>query len=87
MTSSKAPVPSKEYSKQLSRRDELTKQESSLKREYTTMLRKMASVMTVLQELEEIPKASDATISEEALEKIPDLKQYSRCLLYTSRCV
>ncbi|KAM3164437.1 Ino eighty subunit 5 [Lachancea thermotolerans] len=80
MTSSKIPVPSKEYAKQLSRREELTKQESSLKREYTTMLRKMASVMAVLQELDDGQEASQQTISESALLKVPELKQYSQLL-------
>ncbi|SCV01302.1 LANO_0F11100g1_1 [Lachancea nothofagi CBS 11611] len=76
MTSSKPSEPSKEYAKIYSRREELIKQESSLKREYTTMLRKLASVTTVLQELENDPRVSERVISEASILKIPDLKQY-----------
>lgn len=41
----------KEYSKLLSRRDELVKQELTLKREYTTLLRKISSIVEVLSNL------------------------------------
>ncbi|SCU95113.1 LAME_0F10770g1_1 [Lachancea meyersii CBS 8951] len=81
MTSSRTPqISSKEQAKLLSRGEELTKQESSLKREYTTMLRKLASVTAVLQELEDDPRVAERVISEAALLKVPDLKPYSRLL-------
>ncbi|CEP60274.1 Ies5p LALA0_S01e06964g [Lachancea lanzarotensis] len=76
MTTSKT-VPSKEHAKLLSRSEELTKQEVSLKREYTTLLRKLASITTVLQNLEDDPDTADRVISETALSKVPDLKPYS----------
>ncbi|SCU83806.1 LAFA_0D05930g1_1 [Lachancea sp. 'fantastica'] len=76
MTTSKT-VPSKEHAKLLSRREELAKQEVSLKREYTTMLRKLASITAVLQNLEEDTDASKRVISETVLSKVPDLKPYS----------
>lgn len=66
----------KEHGKLLSRKEELTKQETSLRREYATLLRKIASLHTVLKNLEDIDDVSSRTLSPEALEKVPQLKRY-----------
>ncbi|SCU97837.1 LADA_0H08658g1_1 [Lachancea dasiensis] len=80
MTSSKAPASTKEYEKLLSRREELIKQESSLKREYTTMLRKLASVITIVQDIGNETEASELSISETAMSKAPVLVAYAKRL-------
>ncbi|SCU89118.1 LAMI_0D12464g1_1 [Lachancea mirantina] len=70
---------SREYAKLLSRRDELLKQETSLKREYTTLLRKMASVMAVLQTIDN-DNISSVSISEESVTKVPGLAEYAELI-------
>lgn len=68
-----------EYRKLLSRNDELTKQEATLKKEYTTLLRKISSLSCVLTHIEsnfqnvEEPKL----ISENSLKRVPALKWYN----------
>lgn len=72
-----------EFRKLSSRNEELAKQEATLKKEYTTLLRKISSLSTVVMQLEERQHASDETvdhvsvIGQETLERVPDLKWYN----------
>ncbi|CAI1956643.1 hypothetical protein SEUBUCD646_0E01800 [Saccharomyces eubayanus] len=71
----------KDIRKISSRNDELIKQDATLKREYTTLLRKVSSVITVLNSIDteggvgstEIPRL----ISETTVKKVPELKWYN----------
>ncbi|CAI4061289.1 hypothetical protein SUVZ_05G1730 [Saccharomyces uvarum] len=71
----------KDIRKISSRNDELIKQDATLKREYTTLLRKVSSVITVLNSVDaegggastEIPRL----ISETTVKKVPELKWYN----------
>ncbi|QLG70859.1 hypothetical protein HG535_0A08040 [Zygotorulaspora mrakii] len=82
--SKKGTVPTEgEFRKLSSRNEELAKQEATLKKEYTTLLRKISSLSTVVMQLEERQHASDETvdhvsvIGQETLERVPDLKWYN----------
>ncbi|QLL31690.1 hypothetical protein HG536_0B05550 [Torulaspora globosa] len=69
-----------EYRKLLSRNDELTKQEATLKKEYTTLLRKISSLARVLSKMEpDMGCSSDEPrlISEAALVRAPRLRWYN----------
>lgn len=69
-----------EYRKLLSRNDELTKQEATLKKEYTTLLRKISSLACVLSKMEpEMRNLPDKPklISEAALARAPGLRWYN----------
>ena len=72
----------KDLSKLTSKNDELTKQDASLRKEYTTLLRKMTSVISILSDLE--PGFQDkytnndvpTLISEETVNIAPKLQWY-----------
>lgn len=80
--SKKGTVPTEgEYKKLLSRNEELSKQEATLKKEYTTLLRKISSLSSVLMQLEQEEKGETEklrNISEDSLERVPDLKWYNK---------
>ncbi|GAV52134.1 hypothetical protein ZYGR_0AG01250 [Zygosaccharomyces rouxii] len=60
-----------DYKKILSRNDELVKQETTLKKEYTTLLRKISSICSVLDHLEgEIPE-TPGLVSGRSLKRVP----------------
>lgn len=61
-----------DYKKILSRNDELVKQETTLKKEYTTLLRKISSLCAVLDQLEgDTPEDEPRLISERSLKRVP----------------
>lgn len=69
-----------EYKKLLSRNDELTKQEATLRKEYTTLLRKISSLACVLSKIEPDMDTSvdePRLISEAALKRAPALQWYN----------
>ncbi|QLQ79204.1 hypothetical protein HG537_0B05510 [Torulaspora globosa] len=69
-----------EYRKLVSRNDELTKQEATLKKEYTTLLRKISSLACVLSKMEpDLNNLPDEPrfISEAALARAPGLRWYN----------
>lgn len=69
-----------EYRKLVSRNDELTKQEATLKKEYTTLLRKISSLACVLGRVEpDLKNVPDEPrlISEAALARAPGLRWYN----------
>ena len=73
----------KEYDRQYLRNDELVKQDVVLYREYTTLLRKVSSLATVLGAMDPELKAVVAEekprlISENALKLAPGLQWYNR---------
>ncbi|EJS43986.1 ies5p [Saccharomyces arboricola H-6] len=72
----------KDIRKISSRNDELIKQDATLKREYTTLLRKVSSVITVLNSVDGDAGCGDAEvprlISESTVEKVPELKWYNK---------
>lgn len=73
----------KEYDRQYLRNDELVKQDVVLYREYTTLLRKVSSLATVLGAMDPELKAVEAEekprlISENALKLAPGLQWYNR---------
>lgn len=72
----------KEIRKISARNDELIKQDGTLKREYTTLLRKVSSVITVLNSIDDADTGSAETelprlISQATVEKVPELKWYN----------
>ncbi|CAI4416149.1 BGP_1a_G0014860.mRNA.1.CDS.1 [Saccharomyces cerevisiae] len=72
----------KEIRKISARNDELIKQDGTLKREYTTLLRKVSSVITVLNSIDDADTGSAETelprlISQATVEKAPELKWYN----------
>lgn len=71
-----------EFKKLLSRNDELTKQETTLKKEYSTLLRKISSLACVLEKVEPRVEAITAEeqarlISEKAVARAPALQWYN----------
>ncbi|CDH11300.1 related to Ino eighty subunit 5 [Zygosaccharomyces bailii ISA1307] len=66
-----------DYRKLLSRNDELTKQEATLKKEYTTLLRKISSLCSVLDHLESDIPDEPGTLSEKALKRVPGLQWHN----------
>lgn len=63
-----------EYTKLVSRRDELQKQEVTLRREFTTLVRKIASITAVLETIES-PQVIERNLpSDEVLQKAPGLQ-------------
>ncbi|CAI4038565.1 hypothetical protein SMKI_05G1770 [Saccharomyces mikatae IFO 1815] len=73
----------KDIRKISARNDELIKQDGTLKREYTTLLRKVSSVITVLNSIDGHADTSltgseaPRLISEATVEKVPELKWYN----------
>lgn len=71
----------KEIRKISARNDELIKQDGTLKREYTTLLRKVSSVITVLNSIDANSGSTDTEvprlISQATVEKVPELKWYN----------
>lgn len=69
-----------EYRKLVSRNDELAKQEATLKKEYTTLLRKISSLARVLEKMEpgmrDLPD-EPRLISEKAVARAPGLGWYN----------
>ncbi|AET39716.1 Ies5p Ecym_4696 [Eremothecium cymbalariae DBVPG len=63
-----------EYNKLVSRRDELQKQEITLRREFTTLLRKIASITAVLETLEDREILERKLPSKETIAKVPELQ-------------
>lgn len=81
----------KDIRKISSRNDELVKQDATLKREYTTLLRKVSSVITVLNSVDAdvAGTASSNTeapclISEATVEKVPELRWYNEQISLTT---
>lgn len=77
-----------DYKKTLSRNDELVKQETTLKKEYTTLLRKISSICTVLEHLEandekqeeeeeEASAENPGLVSSRSLKRVPGLQWYN----------
>ncbi|CAI4060465.1 hypothetical protein SKDZ_05G1720 [Saccharomyces kudriavzevii ZP591] len=81
----------KDIRKISSRNDELVKQDATLKREYTTLLRKVSSVIAVLNSVDAdvAGTASSNTeapflISEATVEKVPELRWYNEQISLTT---
>lgn len=71
-----------EYKKALSRNDELTKQEATLRKEYSTLLRKISSLSCVLEKAEsrsvaDAGEGGPILISETAVARAPALQWYN----------
>ena len=67
-----------EFKKLLSRNDELSKQEATLKKEYSTLLRKISSLACVLGKTEaEVETDEPRLISEAAVARAPALQWYN----------
>lgn len=67
-----------EFKKLLSRNDELSKQEATLKKEYSTLLRKISSLACVLGKTEaEVETDEPRLISEAAVARAPGLQWYN----------
>ncbi|CCD22330.1 Ies5p NDAI_0A01720 [Naumovozyma dairenensis CBS 421] len=83
---SQDPILEKELHKLVVKNDEFVKQDAALKKEYTTLLRKINSVVAVLKELDpeyfeqqrNHDTAEPRLISVGALQKVPKLEWYNR---------
>lgn len=76
----------KERRKMLYRKDELSKQENALLKEYTTILRKMVSISSVLGQLEtdQLDKDTDLDqllISDDIIKRASDLQWYNEKII------
>ena len=73
----------KEFNKLTSRNEELAKQENTLRREYTTLFRKVSSLTTTLRQIDDKLKVLEtvdepALISNTTLEAAPALEWYNK---------
>ncbi|CAR26155.1 hypothetical protein ZYGR_0E01380 [Zygosaccharomyces rouxii] len=66
-----------DYKKVLSRNDELVKQETTLKKEYTTLLRKISSICSVLDQLEGETAETPGLISNRSLKRVPGFQWHN----------
>ncbi|AMD22645.1 HHL125Cp [Eremothecium sinecaudum] len=69
-----------EYNKLVSRRDELQKQEITLRREFTILLRKIASITAVLDTLEDEHNWETKNLLDRTITKVPELRAIAESL-------
>ncbi|KAG0668512.1 hypothetical protein C6P45_004608 [Maudiozyma exigua] len=83
MSKEQAPSLLKEFNKLTSRNEELAKQENTLRREYTTLFRKVSSLTATLRQIDNEIKVLETVenpelISSTALEAAPALEWYNK---------
>lgn len=83
MSKEQAPSLLKEFNKLTSRNEELAKQENTLRREYTTLFRKVSSITATLRQMDAKLKVLETVeeptlISDTTLEAAPALEWYNK---------